>query len=82
MLSELGQQRFVQQVLDVLVVVERGRGRTALVGALLVGRFAWVDSCNMSITILPREIVIALDPPFKIHSRRKSDKVTCSFFSA
>lgn len=44
-LPELVEQRLVQQVLDVLGVVERGRGGRALIGLLLVKRVAGVDTC-------------------------------------
>ena len=43
-LPELDQQRLVQEVLDVLVVVERSRGRRSLVGLLLVERLTRVDT--------------------------------------
>jgi hypothetical protein len=50
-LPELDEQGLVQEVLHVLVVVERGGGGGALVGAFLVQRFAGVDACSASVSI-------------------------------
>jgi len=44
LVAELGQERLVEQVLDVLCVVEGGRCGGGLVHALLVARLARVDS--------------------------------------
>lgn len=43
-LTELDEQRLVQEVLDVLVVVKRGWGGRSLVGLLLVQRLTRVDT--------------------------------------
>lgn len=50
-LAELDEQRLVEEVLDVLVVVERRGRRRALVRALLVQRLAGVDSCESDLDL-------------------------------
>ncbi len=46
-LAELGEQRLVLQVGNVLGIVERRRGGRALVGLFLVGRLTGVDAWSM-----------------------------------
>lgn len=50
-LPELDEQRLVQEVLHVLMVVERGGRRGALVGAFLVQRFTRIDAYSASVSI-------------------------------
>lgn len=95
-LAELYEEGLVEEVLDVLVVVERGGGRRALVGALLVERLTGVDTCvsdtDQTTTWAPGEehglASIAYSPPYvrdlplRIHRRRKSESEIWSFLSA
>jgi hypothetical protein len=50
-LPELDEQRLVQEVLHVLVVVKRGGRGRALVGTFLVQRFAGVDAYGANVSI-------------------------------
>lgn len=45
--SELDEERLVQEVLDILVIVERGGGGGSLVRAFLVQRLPRVDACHI-----------------------------------
>jgi hypothetical protein len=78
-LAELDQERLVEQVLDVLMVVEGRGGRRALVRALLVQRVARVDACTLA---SGTSHSTAHDIPLRIQRRRKSDSETWSFLSA